>query len=123
MKIITYIFTLIFLLWNCQNKKPKLQLTDYIYEFKGIEPNKNYVGSSIIKNTGNNTLKILEIGTGCGCTQASISKNTIFPGDTCQLNFTYNTQNKQGFQEEFICIYANTDSLVHLLKIKAFINK
>lgn len=117
-----YIVVFVFLLSACQHPKPMLMLSSDLYDFKEIAKNKHYRGSSVIKNTGDDTLKIFQIEAGCSCTQAYTTKNILLPNDTCKLNFTYNTQNKQGLEEFYICIYANTDSLVHLLKIRAFIN-
>ena len=112
------------LLTACQHsQKPILQLSTYCYNFYELQKNKNYLGNVMIKNTGNDTLKIFQIGTSCGWTDASITQKLLQPQDSCTLNFTYNTQNKQGIQEEYISIYANTDSLVHLLKIKAFVSE
>lgn len=103
------------------NHKPDLSLSTYVYDFNILDKNIIYEGSAIIKNTGNGELTITHIDAGCICTKASVTKNVIQRGDTCKLNFTYNTQDKDGVQEQIICIVANTDSLVHLLSIKAFV--
>ena len=49
-------------------------------------------------------------------------KEIILPNDTCMLAFLYNTRNKTGKQENYITIIANTDSLVHLLQINAYVD-
>lgn len=123
MNYLKIVIVFFLLLTACQQKKPVLQLSAYCYDFKELQKNNHYNGCVIIKNTGNDTLKIFQTDTGCGCTKASVTKNLLQPHDSCILNFTYNTENKQGAQEEYVGIYANTDSLVHLLKIKAFIHE
>ncbi|MDE6450692.1 MAG: DUF1573 domain-containing protein [Odoribacter sp.] len=102
-------------------KKPVLHLSTYCYDFDRLQINKIYFGSALIKNIGNDTLKIFQVETDCGCTKAFVSKKQLLPNDTCLISFAFSTQHKQGIQEEFIYIYANTDSLVHPLKIKSFV--
>lgn len=93
----------------------------FAYNRDLLQINKIYFGSALIKNIGNDTLKIFQVETDCGCTKAFVSKKQLLPNDTCLISFAFSTQHKQGIQEEFIYIYANTDSLVHLLKIKSFV--
>ena len=121
MNYIKIIIIFLLFLTACQHKKPVLQLSVYCYDFKELQKNNRYFGVATVKNVGNDTLKILQIDTGGGCTSASVTKNLLQPQDTCTLNFIYNTQYKQGVQEEYVYIYANTDSLIHLLKIRAFV--
>lgn len=52
-------------------------------------------------------------------TKASATKQSLFPGDTSLLRFTYDTRGKHGPQEIFVLITANTDSLVRILQLKA----
>lgn len=102
--------------------KPNLKLSSYVYDLNITNQDSTYKGSAIITNSGKGKLEINRINTGCGCTNAEISKNILAPKDTTLLKFTYDPKGKMGYQEEYIIIEANTDSLVHLLKVTAFID-
>jgi len=101
------------------NKGPDLQLSTYNYDFGSIQRDSSYNGSVIIKNIGHSSLTINDIDAGCFCTNAYSSKKQINPGDTSLLTFTYNTMGKFGEQENYIIIYANTDSSIHNLQLRA----
>lgn len=106
---------------NNRNKpnRPNLTLSSYNYELGILKNDSIYKGSSIIINSGSGELVINTVSAGCGCTSAKVNKNRLAPGDTTLLKFTYNTYGKRGNQTEIIVITANTDSLVHLLKVFA----
>lgn len=113
----------IILFASCHSeKKANLILSIVDYDFGDICSDSIYKGRSTITNSGNIPLIIDKIDSDCGCTSVAISKNVILPQDTCLLTFNYSTYNKIGLQENFICIIANTDSLVHLLQINAYVN-
>jgi hypothetical protein len=42
-------------------------------------------------------------------------------GQITSLNFSYNTHNKKGIQENFITIIDNSDSFIHVLQINAYV--
>lgn len=109
------------LLCACQGKQAQVRLSEYRYDFGEIQANRLYSGEATITNTGNDTLKILDVNGSCGCTQARVTKRELMPGDTCRLDFTYNTRGKRGEEQEYICLFANTDSVVHLLRIQAVV--
>lgn len=117
-----YVFLLLTFLCSCTKKKSELKLLNYSYDFGIIKKDSIYQGKIIIKNTGNDTLKIQKISPDCSCTNAYSTKKLILPNDTCLVKFTYNTYHKISRQENFIIIIANTDSIFHLLQIKAFVN-
>lgn len=103
----------------CHEKRAQLQLMTYRYDFKEISEDSSCHGSTIVRNTGSDTLKILEINASCGCTRASLTKRQLLPADTCRLDFFYTPGIGLGERNEYICLFADTDSLVHLLRIKA----
>ncbi|MDR0574020.1 MAG: DUF1573 domain-containing protein [Tannerella sp.] len=107
---------------SCHSKKnPELVLSVENYDFGNVRKDSIYKGNVIITNSGNAPLIIDNINPGCGCTSVSVTKNIIPPKDTCLLNFSYNTHKKKGIQENFITLIANTDSLVHILQINAYV--
>lgn len=120
-KIINLVAVLCFAFGCRQAKRPQLLLSTYNYDFGVIDSAVQYAGSVTLLNCGNADLLIEKINTGCGCTSVECSENTIAPGETGVLRFTFDTKNKTGEQNQFISIIANTDSLVHILKLTAFV--
>lgn len=121
-KFFTLLFTAM-LLFSCHSsgKKSELMLSAYTYDFGNIDKDTIYHGFSIIRNTGNTPLVIQGINSDCGCTNVSSTKTTIMPNDTSLMSFSFQTFNKAGIQENYISIIANTDSLIHLLQINAYV--
>jgi hypothetical protein len=116
--ILSFQFSLLF--FSCYSeKKSELTLSVENYDFGNVKRDSIYRGNVIITNTGNAPLIIENINPDCGCTSVNVSKDTILSKDTCLLTFMYKTHNKRGYQENFISIIANTDSLVHILQINA----
>lgn len=112
----------VILFYSClSEKKAQLQMSTQCYDFGSIMMDSIYEGSVIIKNAGNAPLVFESINTGCGCTTVNISKDTVLSKDTCILSFIYDTHNKMGYQENFITIIANTDSLVHMFQVNAYV--
>ena len=103
-------------------KRAKLELSTSSFDFGSIKKDSIYEGNIIIINSGNASLVIEKINPGCGCTTVNLSKEIILPADTCKLTFLFDTKNRTGKQENFITIIANTDSLVHILQINAYVD-
>lgn len=103
------------------DKKAKLDFSIESFDFGNIQKDSIYEGNVIITNSGNASLVIEKINPGCGCTTVNLSKEIILPDDTCKLTFLFDTKNRTGKQDNFITIIANTDSLVHLLQINAYV--
>jgi hypothetical protein len=115
------VMALLILLYSCKSTKPELKLSNYTYDFGNVKKDSIYQGKAIIKNIGNDTLIIQQISPDCSCTNVYATKKQILPNDTCFIKFSYKTFHKIRKQENFISIIANTDSVVHLLQINAFV--
>ncbi len=70
--------------------QPKLEIIGGdTYNWGTVKPTDNPLKAKIvIKNSGNEILKIDEIRPGCSCTSSPITKNEINPGDTASMNVT-----------------------------------
>jgi hypothetical protein len=112
---------MLYLCASCSPKRPQLELSVYNYNFGTVQKDTVYQERSIAKNTGNAPLAIQAISGDCSCTKVSCTKKIICPDDTCLIRFSYRTFGKVGKQENFISIVANTDSIVHILQINAFV--
>lgn len=73
----------------------------------------------IFRNTGTDTLKIIRVKPGCGCTTAPISKDNIEPGGIADLDITLTVPGHSGEIHKLIFINsndpANKDRVMHLM--------
>ncbi|WP_126973558.1 DUF1573 domain-containing protein [Gynurincola endophyticus] len=79
--------------------------------------------SFTVYNPGSDTLKILNIGTECGCTVAEVSKKNIIPGDSALLSVTYSSTSDIGIIVKTIVVECNTTDPYHLLYLTADVKK
>jgi hypothetical protein len=70
-------------------------------------------------NSGNKTLVVTGVSSSCGCTVADYSKEPIEPGKSGYVEVTFDSQNRQGFQEKSITVLSNCEPNRKELKIKA----
>lgn len=60
-----------------------------------------------VRNTGNDTLRIIAVKPGCGCTTAPLSKDAIAPGDSAELKVVFDSKNMLGGMVKNIDIFSN----------------
>jgi hypothetical protein len=105
-------------LGNCGKKTPK----EAILQSENDSLNLGIVHDSAdfafkIKSTGNDTLKVLKLASGCGCTQVAAQKTIIPPGDSTLLKGRYIPETLGEF-EKSIVINTNTQKKFHVLRIR-----
>jgi hypothetical protein len=69
-------------------------------------------------NTGKSPLIISNAVASCGCTKPEWPSGPIKPGDSGEINVTFNSTGKSGLQDKMITITANTNppqNAVHLV--------
>jgi hypothetical protein len=70
-----------------------------------------------ILSVGNDTLKIFKHATSCGCTQVSVSKTNILPGDSAFITGLYTPEVKGPF-EKTIVLNLNSKEKFKVLRIR-----
>jgi len=71
-------------------KDPKIAcINEPAFDWGVIDEDASIEHDFIVKNEGNADLVIENIKTGCGCTKAEISKNTLAPNETASLKVKY----------------------------------
>lgn len=70
-------------------------------------------------NTGSQALVVTGVSSSCGCTVADYSKSPIEPGKEGYVEVTFDSQNRQGFQEKTVTVLSNCEPNRTELKIKA----
>lgn len=75
---------------------PLVDIPDDSFDF-GIVPNNAKTSHTFwLKSVGDDTLKVLKIIPGCGCTQAPLLKKEIAPGDSAALEIIFSSGQRMG---------------------------
>lgn len=106
--------------------QPEINFPDgTVLDWGIVRPKDNPLkGKFIIKNTGTDTLKIVNVQPTCGCTYAPLNKNILLPNETTDLAVTLSISNYEGPISKHIRIYSNDPkhSLIDL-ELKANIER
>lgn len=76
-------------------------------DFGRVEQQEAHSGEFVIRNQGDQPLKILDVSTSCGCTAASPGKAELAPGESTKLEITFNSKDFQGPQHKTVTIRTN----------------
>jgi len=86
--------------------EPSLKVEQVIEE-RSVLTGKEIKGKLILKNNGDELLKILGVSSTCGCTTLKLKQRRIKPGNVVDLNFLVDTRGKLGMVEKTITIHSN----------------
>jgi|WetSurMetagenome_2_1015567.scaffolds.fasta_scaffold21811_3 hypothetical protein len=91
-----YTMSLVIILAALAAAAPKMNVPLNVIDF-GYAPQKSAVTCRFwIFSTGADTLRIIDVKPGCGCTKAPLEKNRIAPGDSTFVDITFNTGQYKG---------------------------
>lgn len=122
MKYKLYIFFFVALLTatstSCSSlNTPNLILSNYHVNFGKVKEGTTCSTDIKLYNTGESTLNIRSITTDCSCTRAIINNKNIDPNDSTIIHISLNTKGKKNYNENFVIIQANTDTIIHYVSI------
>jgi len=103
--IIIFLFTSISIFPQLLEPKVSVQQTEY--DFGNINQNDIANHSFTITNTGGDLLKILDVKASCGCTAASPDKKELKPGESTQINVSFNSKGRKGPQTKTVTVKTN----------------
>lgn len=92
--------------------QPKIEFVGgNTYDWGSVKPIESPLKArTVIKNTGDEVLRIFRVEPGCGCTTAPLSNDYIQPGDTAILDIKLQIRNNRGKMNKKIDIYTNDPS-------------
>jgi hypothetical protein len=90
------------------------------YKFEDTKQGEQLSHVFKFKNTGDSPLVIDTYQVACTCTKAKFSKEPILPGQESQIEITFDTQGKFGYQDRIIEIFSNSKKSVKL-RIKVYV--
>ena len=86
---------------------------------KSLDLKQHLEGELILKNLGNEKIKIIDLVASCGCTKSYLSKNEILPNDTAKLRISLNFPDKDGEVIKHITLCLNDTSNKKIIFVKA----
>ncbi|HLT94975.1 MAG TPA: DUF1573 domain-containing protein [Membranihabitans sp.] len=73
-------------------------------------------------NTGKRPAIISDVKTSCGCTATTFTKDPVKPGETGQIEVTFNSSGRVGYQKKSINVIGNTYPPRTLLYLQGFVS-
>lgn len=100
-----------------------IELDKYTHDFGNIKEGERVSTVFKLKNTGNNPLIIKNVTASCGCTVPEWPTDPVGPGQTGQIKVEFNSEGKEGAQNNAVIISANTSPATTQATISANILK
>lgn len=99
---------------NIQNKSPQpptISISEEEWDFGKIKEDESPVHIFIIKNIGKEELIISRARASCGCTATMLSSDNIKPGQSAELQVTFNPTGFNGIVKKDVTIESNDPQL------------
>ncbi|HOP06135.1 MAG TPA: DUF1573 domain-containing protein [candidate division Zixibacteria bacterium] len=102
---------------------PVLSVSEQDFNFGQAPQNAKISHIFWLRNTGDDTLRIINVKPGCGCTQAPLDKKLISPGDSACLEIIFSTKSYKGRVVKSPTIMTNEGGQPHRVRIHAVIQE
>ncbi|MGE5352772.1 MAG: DUF1573 domain-containing protein [Acidobacteriota bacterium] len=89
---------------------PQIVITPLSCDMGNIKAGEKATKIYTIKNVGGDNLEIKEVRASCGCTAAKPGKTKLGPGETTELEVTFNSEGREGKQNKTVYIESNDPS-------------
>lgn len=122
--ILSMLFYFTFVNDSQENKSPKIFCEGSSYNFGTVINTKIIKHTFIIKNIGDDVLKIDKVRVSCGCTIIKIKDKSILPGGKTELKVELDLSDTEGEQFKDILIESNDpDTKFYKLYLKGITTK
>lgn len=109
----------IFLLSMSADTDRTLRFIPDVYDFGKLrEEDGKAEGHVQAVNMSQDTICITSVRTSCGCTGTSYTEESLAPGDTATISFTYNPANRPGKFEKTIKVFTGKERTLNSFSIK-----
>ncbi len=88
---------------------PGVKIPGDTFDFGQVVQNATTTHTFWIKSTGTETLKIVAVEPGCGCTQIPLSDSVVAPGDSLRLDIIFSTKSFVGHVNKRPLIVTNAN--------------
>jgi hypothetical protein len=99
------------------NPKTKIEFHNATFDFGDISSEKEAVTYFVYTNTGEHSLKIINIQSSCGCTVPKWSRKKLEPGKKDSIMVMYDAEN-YGYFSKAIYVFSNAESSPDALYIE-----
>lgn len=111
LKTSTLFITVIFILLTgalmAQEQASKIVVPDNIFDFGFFVEDARVVHTFTIKNEGDDTLRIIKVKPGCGCTAAPLREDNVAPGDSTFVDVYFDSKRLTGLVKKKVTILSN----------------
>lgn len=119
----------LFILLSCACQQAKkssvMTLEEDVVDFGKIKKDSILKVYFDFRNTGSDTLRLINVSADCGCTEVNYKKENILPGQDGVIEVIYKpgTNNDSGIVSKNIAIRSNSVSPIKVVKIKGEVFK
>lgn len=98
---------------------PRIKVDKKVFDFGVIYRGNSAEGYFIIRNQGNDTLRIKNVRSSCGCTAAILDKKNLGPNEQTKLKAKFSSGGYKGRVNKKIFVYTNdTQTPVTVLEVQ-----
>jgi hypothetical protein len=108
LRVLSLTAGLVCLAFSLAAADPKMEIPDHTFDFGRVVQRATVTHVFWIKSVGDDTLRILNISPGCGCTQIPPLDSSLAPGDSTQLEIILDTRTFRGYVSKTPIIWTNT---------------
>lgn len=102
----------------------RIELLEKEHDFGNVTEGDSLKHTFKVKNAGTAPLEITRVRTSCGCTAAVTKEKTVAPGQTTEIEVTFNTRGRMGPNRKTITIQTNDPENANAkVEIKAMIER
>ncbi|MFN8437354.1 MAG: DUF1573 domain-containing protein [Cytophagales bacterium] len=108
--------------WSQEAKSSKaavISFEEQLFDFGDITQGDVVRHTFKFKNSGNDTLRLSNVTTTCGCTSPSWTKTPVAPGASGEIVASFNSTGKMGLQNKVVTVMSNASNSQATFTIKA----
>ncbi len=124
MKTLSSVMTLLIAGWLLSSPclaGPELTLPESAFDFGNVPQHARVSHTFWLKSTGDDTLRIVKVIPGCGCTRTPLESNLLSAGDSTRLEIIFDTRSYRGMTTKRPRIRTNETNPEHTLRITSLI--
>jgi hypothetical protein len=87
--------------------QPRLNLPEPSYDFGKIPPGQKVTHRFKATNAGTAPLTITQVNPGCGCTSSVVGKDTLAPGESTELEVSFDPAGMRGLAQKSVQVLSN----------------
>jgi hypothetical protein len=103
--IVFFLFASTSILWA--QFEPKAVIHPMTYDYGKIVQDSVVTTIFVITNEGNDILKINDVKTSCGCTAVVVGENELKPGESTEIEVSFDSKGRTGKQNKTITVSTN----------------